>query len=97
MLVSRRTAPLLGLVVLDEPVDVPDELSSPVGLEPEEPPVADDPPVWVRVPVWVLVPLGTVLLPLLPVVPLPEEAPPVGEAAPPPTTEDNRVVPLTGA
>lgn len=97
MLVSRSTAPLLGLVVADEPVDVPDELSSPVGLEPEEPPVADDPPFWVLVPVWVLVPLGTVLLPLPPEVALPDEAPPVGDAAPPPTTEGTKVVPLIGA
>lgn len=74
--------------VLEDP-DSESEL--PVDEEPEEP--------------WVLVPFGTVLLPLepAPVVPLPEETPPVlpvlpvGEAAPPPTTEETRVVPLTAA
>lgn len=81
---------MAGLVAADEPVDVPDEPDD--SSEPDEPEVEVEPVV-----LWVLVPLGTVLLPA----PEPEEgvptAPPVGPAAPPPTTEDTRVVPLTAA
>lgn len=92
MLVSRSIAPLFGEDVEDVPVDVPVEPAPPDGFEPEDSDVGDDAEVLL-----VLVPLGTVLLPPAPELPLPDEAPPVGEAAPPPMTEDTRVVPLTAA
>lgn len=100
-LVWRRPAPLSGLPVDSAPpavesdVELASELASSEGLDEEssdDPDVGDDPDVCVRVPA------RTVPLPLEPE---PEEpvptAPPVGPAAPPPTTEDTRVVPLMGA
>lgn len=97
-----KPAPLLLPPVEDEPEpedvedgEVPAELEEP---EPDSELLVDEEPEEL----WVKVPFGTVLLLLepAPVVPLPEDTPPVlpvGEAAPPPTTEETRVVPLTAA